>query len=43
MNRKGEAATIAFLIIVGFAIAAMVQGRLTGHYAATHSAVGVAK
>lgn len=43
MNKKGEAATVVFLIVVGFGIAAMIQGRLTGHYADTHSAVGVAK
>lgn len=43
MNKKGEVATIVFLIVTGFAIAAMVQGRLAGHYADTHSAIGVAK
>lgn len=39
MNRKGEAATIVFLIVVGFVVAAMVQGRLTGKYVEKHKAV----
>ena len=43
MDRKGEVTTVVFLIVVGFGIAAMIQGRLTGHYADTHSAIGVAK
>ena len=36
MNKKGEAATIVFLIAAGFVIAAMIQGRLTGKYAEKH-------
>ena len=43
MNKKGEVATIVFLIMAGFGVAAMIQGRLAGHYADTHSAIGVAK
>ena len=36
MNKKGEVATIVFLVVVGFVVAAMVQGRLTGKYAEKH-------
>ena len=43
MNKKGEAATIVFLVVIGFVVAAMIQGRLTGHYADTHSAIEVTK
>ena len=32
MNQKGEAATVVFLMVMGFAVFAMIYGKLTQRY-----------
>lgn len=43
MNNRGAVGLIVLGVVMLFAVAAMVQGRLTGHYAETHKAIGVLK